>query len=90
MSMLLTTFPDLHVSIEDVIGEGDRVVVRFTLRGTHQGELMGIAPTGKQVAMTGISIIRVANGKFLEEWANTDWLGLLQQLGVISAPGQAS
>jgi steroid delta-isomerase-like uncharacterized protein len=84
MSMLLTAFPDLHVSIEDVIGEGDRVVVRVTLRGTHQGELMGIAPTGKSVAVTGISIMRVANGKFLEEWVNTD---LIQQLGVLPTPG---
>ena len=87
MSMLLTAFPDLHVSIEDVIGEGDKVVVRFTARGTHQGDFMGIPSTGKSAAVTGISIIRIANGKFLEEWANTD---LVQQLGVVPAPGQAS
>jgi len=90
LSMLLIAFPDLHVSIEDVIGEGDRVVVRCTLRGTHQGELMGMAPTGKQVAMTGIAIILIANGKLVEEWANTDILGMMQQLGVIPALGQAS
>jgi steroid delta-isomerase-like uncharacterized protein len=90
LSMLLTAFPDLHVSIEDVIGEGDRVVVRCTLRGTHQGELMGIAPTGKQVAVTGIAIMLIAKGKPVEEWANTDTLGMMQQLGVIPAPGQAS
>jgi steroid delta-isomerase-like uncharacterized protein len=90
LSMLLTAFPDLHLSIDDVIGEGDRVVVRCTLRGTHQGELMGIAPTGKQVAVTGISIMFIANGKLVEEWANTDTLGMMQQLGVIPAPGQAS
>jgi steroid delta-isomerase-like uncharacterized protein len=87
ISMFLTAFPDLHVTIEDMIGEGDRVVVRFTYRGTHKGDLMGIPPTGKQVAVTGISIMRVANGKFLEEWINTD---LMQQLGVVSVPGQAS
>jgi len=90
LSMLLIAFPDLHVSIEDVIGEGDRVVVRCTLRGTHQGELMGMAPTGKQVAVTGIAIILIANGKLVEEWANTDILGMMQQLGVIPALGQAS
>ena len=87
LSMLITAFPDLHVSIEDVIGEGDRVVVRCTLHGTHQGEMMGMAPTGKQVAVTGIAIILIANGKLVEEWANTDTLGMMQQLGVIPAPG---
>ena len=87
ISMFLTAFPDLHVTIEDMIGEGDRVVVRFTYGGTHKGDFMGIPPTGKQVAVTGISIMRVANGKFLEEWINTD---LMQQLGVVSVPGQAS
>ncbi len=87
ISMLLTAFPDLHVTIEDMIGEGDRVVVRFTYGGTHKGDFMGIPPTGKQVAVTGISIMRVANGKFLEEWINSD---LMQQIGVVSVPGQAS
>ena len=85
--MLLTAFPDLHLTIEDMFGEGDRVVGRYTYRGTHKGDFMGIPPTGKQVAVTGISIMRVANGKFLEEWINTD---LMQQLGVVSVPGQAS
>ncbi len=87
ISMFLTAFPDLHVTIEDMIGEGDRVVVRFTYGGTHKGDFMGIPPTGKQVAVTGISIMRVANGKFLEEWINSD---LMQQIGVVSVPGQAS
>ncbi len=81
LSMLLTAFPDLHVSIEDVIGEGGRVVVRCTLRGTHQGELMGIAPTGKQVAVTGIAIMLIANGKLVEEWANTDTLDTSDTIG---------
>lgn len=87
LSMLLTAFPDLHVIIEDMIGEGDRVVVRFTFRGTHQGDLRGIPPTGKQVAVRGIDIICAANGKVVEEWANIDELGLLQQLGVVPVPG---
>ncbi len=90
LSMLLTAFPDLHVTIEDMIGEGDRVVVRFTFRGTHQGDLRGIPPTGKQVAVRGIDILCAANGKVVEEWANIDELGLMQQLGVILVPGQAS
>lgn len=90
LSMLHTAFPDLHITIEDMIGEGDRVVVRFTFRGTHQGDLMDISPTGKQVVVTGINIICAANGKVVEEWVNLDELGLLHQLGVIPAPGQAS
>ena len=87
LSTLLTAFPDVHLTIEDMIGEGDRVVIRYTYRGTHKGDLMGIPPTGKQVAVTGISIMRVANGKILEEWINSD---LMQQIGVVSVPGQAS
>lgn len=87
ISMFLTAFPDLHVTIEDMIGEGDRVVVRFTYGGAHKGDFMGIPPTGKQVTVTGIGIIRVANGKILEEWIISD---LMQQLGVVSVPGQAS
>ena len=83
-------FPDLHSTIEDEILEGDKLVMRFTMRGTHQGPLFGIAPTGKAVTMTGISIGRIANGKFVETWTNADLLGLFQQLGVLPAPGQAS
>jgi steroid delta-isomerase-like uncharacterized protein len=87
LSMYFTAFPDLYLTIEDTIAEGDRVVVRFTARGTHKGDFMGIPPTGKQVAVTGISIMRFANGKALEEWVNQD---LMQQLGVVTVPGQAS
>ena len=87
LSMVLTAFPDLHYTFEDVFGEGDRVVIRYTSRGTHQGELMGIAPTGKQVTITGTSIMRIANGKILEEWIIND---LMQQLGITSTPGQIS
>ncbi len=87
ISMFLTAFPDVHLTIEDMIGEGDRVVIRYTYRGTHKGDLMGIPPAGKQVAVTGIEIMRVANGKILEEWINSD---LMQQIGVVSVPGQAS
>ena len=90
VSMYFTAFPDLRFTIEDMIAEGDTVVARQTARGTHQGELMGIPPTGKQVSTTGINILRFANGKGVEEWFNGDDLGLLQQLGVVPAPGQAS
>ena len=87
VSMYLTAFPDARISLEDLIAEGDTVVTRQTFRGTHQGDLMGIAPTGKQVSGTGILITRIANGKAVEQWSNYDDLGLLQQLGVVPAMG---
>jgi len=87
LSMLLTASPDLHITVEDQMAEGDKVVTRYTTRGTHQGPFMGIPPTGKHVTVTGIAIARFANGKEVEEWANGDDLGLLQQLGVVPAMG---
>ena len=86
--MYRSAFPDLRVSAEDLIGEGDRVVARWTSRGTHQGALMGIPPTGKEVVATGIDIFRISGGKIVEHWANFDQLGMLQQLGAIPMPGQ--
>jgi steroid delta-isomerase-like uncharacterized protein len=88
VSMYLTAYPDTHFTIEDQIAEGDTVVTRWTARGTHKGPLMGIPPTGKQVTVTGISIGRVVNGKTVEGWSNYDTLGMMQQLGVVPAPGQ--
>jgi len=90
LSLLITAFPNLQFTIEDIIAEGDFVVVRYTTRSTHQGNFMGIQTTGKQVSGTGIFIDRIVNGKAVEQWINSDTLGLLQQLGVIPAPGQAS
>ena len=86
LSMYYAAFPDLHFLVEDLIAEGDRVVARYTGRGTHQGELMGIPPTGKPVSVTNILITRIANEKAVEQWLNFDALGMLQQLGVIPAP----
>lgn len=85
IGMYLAAFPDLHLTFEDIIAEGDKVAARFTLQGTHRGEFMGIPPTSKQVAMTGIQIVRVADGRIAENWINLDALGMLQQLGVIPA-----
>lgn len=79
-----TAFPDLRLTIEDMIVDGDKVAVRWASTGTHLGELQGIAPTGKNVSLGGITIVRFANGKIEEEWANWDALGMLQQLGIIS------
>jgi len=88
VTMYHTAFPDLHLTIEDIIAEGDKVAYRWTGSGTHKGELMGIAPTGKQETITGINIFRIASGKIVEGWINSDALGMMQQLGVIPPMGQ--
>jgi len=88
LSMYLSAFPDLKMTIEDQIAEGDKVVTRWTATGTHNGELMGIPATGKQVRVTGIDITRWSGGKSVEHWAQFDQMGLMQQLGVIPAPGE--
>ena len=81
-------FPDMQITIEDQIAEGDKAAVRVTIRGTHQGAFMDIPPTGKQVSMTGIGIDRFKDGKFVESWFNEDDLGLMQQLGAIPQMAQ--
>jgi steroid delta-isomerase-like uncharacterized protein len=82
-TMFRSAFPDLYYEIEDRIAEADKVVTRTTWHGTHQGAFLGIPPTGKQVAVTGIDITRWADGKAVEHWGNQDLLGLMQQLGVV-------
>ena len=76
-------FPDIHVTVEDLIAEGEKVVVRNTWRGTHRGEFNGIPATGQRVEITGIVIWRIANGLIAERWATIDTLTLLRQLGVL-------
>jgi steroid delta-isomerase-like uncharacterized protein len=76
-------FPDLKVTIEEQIAEGDRVLTRFRTRGTHRGELWGMPPTGKEVQITNMSMSRIEGGKMVEEWPAPDRLGMMQQLGVI-------
>ena len=84
VTLMHRTFPDFHVIVEDEIAEGDRVVQRLTTRGTHQGELLGVPPTGKKVSIPVIEINRVGpDGKFVEHWSSVDLLGLLQQLGAL-------
>jgi len=85
-TMMRAAFPDLQYTVEDQIAEGDKVVTRYTASGTHRGELMGIAPTGSRVEITGISITRVEDGKIGEIWENYDALGMMRQLGVIPSP----
>jgi steroid delta-isomerase-like uncharacterized protein len=80
-------FTNAHISIEEQLTEGDTVVTRWTARGTHQGELMGVPPTGNQVTITGITINRISGGKIAESWTNYDALGMMQQIGAIPEPG---
>jgi predicted ester cyclase len=83
-------FPDGAMTVEDMIAEGDTVATRKTFRGTHQGEFMGIPPTGRRVAIELIDVVRVVDGRVVEHWNVVDNLGLLQQLGVLPSPGQAT
>ncbi|HLV98751.1 MAG TPA: ester cyclase [Ktedonobacterales bacterium] len=82
-----SAFPDLRMTVEDVIAEGEKVVQRRSYQGTHQGELFGIPASGKAISVSQITVSRVADGKFVEEWAETDFLGMLQQLGVVPTMG---
>jgi steroid delta-isomerase-like uncharacterized protein len=79
-------FEHLNVTIEDIIAEGNNVVARFTARGIHKGNFMGLPATGKPITMTGIEIFRVKDGKITELWGEVNLLGLMQQLGIIPSP----
>ena len=88
--MMRSGFPDFQVTIEDLFAaEGEKVVLRFTFRGTHQGEFMGVAPTGKRVTMAGIDIFRIADGKIAELWNQEDVLVMMRQIGAIPEPGHS-
>jgi steroid delta-isomerase-like uncharacterized protein len=84
-----TAFPDVRFTIEDLIAEGETVTARWSCRGTHKGDLNGIAATGKQFSIIGVSNARFTNGKMVEGWVNWDALGLMQQLGVVPELGKA-
>jgi steroid delta-isomerase-like uncharacterized protein len=83
---LRTAYPDLNFTHEDTLAEGDRVMIRWTMRGTHNGPLMSIPATGKPVMVAGIDVFRIAGGKIVELWQYWDQLGMQQQLGVIPLP----
>src|SRR5919112_525316 len=89
VSMFRSGMPDLRVIIEDMIAEGDKVVVRYTLEGTHEGELFGVPPTGQRLSIKSISVERVSDGKIREHWRITDTLDMMQQLGVVPVPEHA-
>ena len=76
-------FPDLRLTIEDMVAEGEKVSFRLTLRGTHQGEFMCVPPTGKQIVVGAVDVARFEDGKVAEQWGQTDMLGLLQQIGAV-------
>ncbi len=88
MRTFSAAFPDNRYMIEDMIAEGDKVVTRYTVRGTHKGDFLGIPATGKQVSFTSILISRIAEGKIVEEWEESDGVGFLQQLGAIPPIGE--
>ena len=85
---LYAAIPDWRVTIDDLVAEGDRVVVRWTGRGTHLGDWDGIAPTGRQLTTTGIDIEQMADGRIVREDGEVDMLGFLQQLGVVASPAE--
>ncbi len=89
LALFRSAVPDLHVTTEDIIAEGDKVVTRWTARGTHQGELMGIPPTGKEVRIKGIDVLRIEEGRMVERWAEYNDLEVMQQLGAVPEPGQS-
>jgi steroid delta-isomerase-like uncharacterized protein len=89
VALYRNAFPDIRFTVEDIIAEGETVVARWSCRGTHKGELNGIAPTSKQFNITGVSIVRFTNGKMSEGFVNWDALGLMQQLGAVPELGKS-
>ena len=86
IQMYRTAFPDLHVQVEDQISEGEKVLTRITIQGTHQDQFMNVPPTNKKVTVTALVVTRFEKGQNVEGWAELDRLGLMQQLGVVFAP----
>ena len=89
MGPVLRRVPDLHATVDEVIGEGDRVAVRWTIRGTHKGELVGIAPTDRQIELPILELFRISDGQLAEAWDQYDRLHLLEQLDAAPAPAGA-
>ena len=89
-AMFRQAFPDSYFTVEDMIAEGDKVATHKTFHGTHEGEFMGMPPTGRRVSMELIDIVRISEGRVVEHWSMGDNLGMMQQLGVIPRPGERS
>ena len=90
VEMYRSAYPDTRIELGELIAEGDFVAGPWTATGTHQGELMGIAPTGRSIKITGMGMDRVRDGRIVESWGNYDSLGMLAQLGAIPAPSGAT
>jgi steroid delta-isomerase-like uncharacterized protein len=84
-AVMRAAFPDWRSDVEELIASGDMVVERFTASGTHEGEIMGIAPTGRTITLPGINIFRLQDGRIVERWGRLDMLGFMRQLGVVPA-----
>jgi steroid delta-isomerase-like uncharacterized protein len=89
ITSLRTAFPDLSATVVEQVAEGDKVVSRVTMSGTHQGEFMGIPATGKPFTIPGVSIWEVRGGQLISEWVNWDSMGMMQQLGLAPGPAQS-
>ncbi len=83
--VMMTAFPDIERTVEDLVAEGDKVVARWTAVGTHTGPFQGMPPSGSRATSSGITVFRIADGRIVEEWSESDMLGLLQQIGAIPA-----
>ena len=82
-------FPDLHVAVLDTVSEGDKVAVRFVVKGTHSGKGLPVPPTGRKIRVAGMCIVELAGGRLIKGWNNWDQLGMLQQLGIVPASASA-
>ena len=90
LGLHFNAFPDVKVTVEDLLADGDKVIARVSIRGTQQGAFGSIHPRGKPITVMTINIFRIVNGKMVEHWGLTDRLSALQQLGVVPLPGQLS
>jgi steroid delta-isomerase-like uncharacterized protein len=87
VAALRAAFPDEHAVVDDMVVQGDRIAFRWTITGTHRGPFQGVAPTGRQIAFTGINIERVRDGRIQEHWSSADLLGLMRQIGGLPSGG---
>lgn len=88
VKQIRSAFPDIRLNVEDIFGSADKVVVRWSATMTHSGEGLGVAPTGNRVRTSGISIVRIVNGKLVQGWDNWDQLGMMRQIGILGGPPQ--
>ena len=88
VAAVIKAFPDIHHRILDIVAEGDKVAVRFNITGTHKGVFQGISPTGKEISIDGTDFLTIVDGKIVEEWLNSDMMGLMRQIGAVPASSQ--